>query len=123
MSDEKPKLGLATTRELLNELTARIDVLGQLDYRTTDGLASGSASEGVADETPARVLPEGKRVVRTKSSGDRVYLLDEVKKTRQWITNPDVLTALGFESTDVTEIDDSELLKFQMAAAIQRVDG
>lgn len=29
-------LGLATTRELLAELTARIEVDGQLDYRTVD---------------------------------------------------------------------------------------
>lgn len=31
-----PKLGLATTRELLQELTARIEVDGKLDYRTVD---------------------------------------------------------------------------------------
>jgi len=30
----KPNLGCATTRELLNEITARIDVLGELDYKT-----------------------------------------------------------------------------------------
>src|SRR5207253_5708174 len=46
-------------------------------------------------DTPERVLPEGKRVVRTKSSGDRVYYLDDDKMTRQWVTNPDVLKGLG----------------------------
>jgi len=30
----KPNLGCATTRELLNEITARIEVGGQLDYKT-----------------------------------------------------------------------------------------
>ena len=33
----KPNLGCATTRELLNEITARIEVDGELDYRTVDG--------------------------------------------------------------------------------------
>lgn len=74
------------------------------------------------EEEPVRVLPEGKRVVRTKSSGDRVYLLDEVKKTRQWLTNPEVLAAQGFEIGDVTEVDDTELLKYQMGPAIYRVE-
>ena len=68
-----------------------------------------------------RVLPEGKRVVRTKSSGDRVYLLDEVKKTRSWITNPQVLDGLGFTMEDVTEVDDSTMLSYQMSAALYRL--
>lgn len=72
--------------------------------------------------TQPRVLPEGKRAVRTKSSGDRVYLLDEVKKTRQWVTTGENLTALGFEMEDVIEVDDKELLGYNMAAAIYRVE-
>jgi hypothetical protein len=35
-SDE-PRLGLATTRQLMEELHARIEVDGRLDYRTVDG--------------------------------------------------------------------------------------
>jgi len=40
-TDKKPNLGYATTQELLDELTARIDVDGAnggggLDYRTVD---------------------------------------------------------------------------------------
>ena len=31
---KKSNLGTATTRELLTELTARIEVLGELDYKT-----------------------------------------------------------------------------------------
>lgn len=69
---------------------------------------------------PARDLPKDKRVVRTKTSGDRVYLLDEVKKTRQWITNPDVLDSFGFELGDVGEVDEDEMLKFQMGPALYR---
>lgn len=62
--------------------------------------------------------PKDKRVVRTKSSGDRVYLLDEIKKTRQWLFNPEVLDSTGFTMGDVVEIEDSELLKYGMGAAI-----
>lgn len=76
----------------------------------------------VVDETPARVLPEGKRVVRTKSSGDRVYCIDETKKTRQWVTNPEVLKGLGFEIEDVKEIEDSELLRYNMGPALYKVE-
>lgn len=73
-------------------------------------------------EAAPRILPYGKRVVRTKSSGDRVYYLDEVKKTRRWVTNPQILDGLGFEATDVTEVEDSELLRYQMGPAIYRLD-
>ncbi len=73
-------------------------------------------------EKPARVLPEGKRVVRTKGSGDRVYFIDEVAKTRQWVTNPQVLDGLGFIMEDVVEVDDTALLKYNMAAALYHVD-
>lgn len=76
----------------------------------------------VIDEVKVRDLPEGKRVVRTKSSGDRVYLIDEVKKTRSWVTNPEVLKASGFESEDVVEVDDAEMLKYAMSAATYRVE-
>lgn len=69
-----------------------------------------------------RKLPEGKRVVRTKSSGDRVYYIDEEKKTRQWVTNGEILGKLGFEMEDVVEIEDGELLKYNMASAIYRLD-
>lgn len=76
----------------------------------------------VVSEATKRVLPEGKRVVRTKTSGDRVYLIDEVKKTRQWVTNPEVLKSLGFEIGDVVELDDNDILSYQMGPAIYRVD-
>lgn len=97
----------------------RGEPLGPLEERKE------SSPELLAQEAEAvesRVLPEGKRVVRTKSSGDRVYLLDEVKKTRHWITSPEILKAQGFELDDVTEVDDQELLKYQMAAALYRVE-
>lgn len=78
-------------------------------------------SEGSEEQQEKRKLPDGKRVVRTKSSGDRVYYLDEDAKTRQWITNPEVLKGLGFDMSDVTEVEDTELLGYQMAAALYRV--
>lgn len=69
------------------------------------------------------LAPANARIVRTKSSGDRVYYLDEDKKTRQWVTNPQVVDDLGFRMEDVQEVDDEELLKYQMAAALYKVDG
>lgn len=81
-----------------------------------------SPTNEITEVVDERVLPEGKRVVRTKSSGDRVYLIDEVKKTRQWVTNMDVLASLGFEATDVTEVTDEELMKYNMGAAVYKVN-
>lgn len=80
-------------------------------------------SEGdVPEPKEERKLPDGKRVVRTKASGDRVYMIDEEKKTRHWITNPAVLKGLGFELGDVAEVEDTEMLKYQLGQAIYRVD-
>jgi hypothetical protein len=87
------------------------------------GVSPTEAPDTAVEDKPERVLPEGKRVVRTKSSGDRVYQLDEEKKIRQWVTNGDVLTNLGWEQSDVEEVDDNELLKYQMSSAIYKVDG
>lgn len=67
-------------------------------------------------------LPEGKRVVRTNTSGDRVYLLDEVKKTRQWVATGEVLTALGYDQADVQDVSDTDLYKYSMGATIYKVD-
>lgn len=64
---------------------------------------------------------KNQRVVRTKTSGDRVYLIDENAKTRQWITNPQILSALGFNLEDVTDIDEPEFLKYSMAQAIYKM--
>lgn len=78
-------------------------------------------SELVGDSTEVkRELPEGKRVVRTKTSGDRVYLLDDAEKTRHWIANPDVLTNLGFNMSDVIEVEDAEMIKYRMATALYK---
>lgn len=80
-----------------------------------------NATQETVAEVAARVLPEGQRVARTKTQGDRVYLLDDNKKTRAWITKPEILESLGFEMGDVVEVDDNEFLKYQMAAAIYKM--
>lgn len=80
------------------------------------------AGEPATPEAPARVLPKGKRAVRTKTSGDRVYLLDEEKKTRRHIATMEVLQGLGFEPGDVVEIEDSELFRYQAGLPINSVD-
>lgn len=84
-----------------------------------DHLAAAEAGEAPT----SRAIPTDGRVVRTTTSGDRVYYLSETKKTRQWVTNPDVLDSLGFIMEDVTEVDDDEMLKYQMGPALyKRVD-
>lgn len=88
-----------------------------------DDWADGYKPNESKEAEPARELPKDKRVVRTKASGDRVYFIDEVKKTRQWVTNPEILKSLGFEMSDVTEVNDAELLKYQMGSALYRVEG
>lgn len=100
-----------------------------LKDQINDTIEGWAAQQGIVtlpvESEPAdepRVLPEGKRVVRTKSSADRVYLLDEEKKTRQWITNPEVLDASGFTMEDVQTVEDGELLKYNMGPALYRVE-
>lgn len=135
---EQANLGLATTRDLLNEIRTRLEISGVLDYRTTDGIGKADDAEtpnlpptseqlGRAGDNTASAAPtasvkaaEGTRVVRTSTSGDRVYFLDEVKKTRQWVTNPDVLDSLGFTLNDVSEVTEDDLLKYQMGPALYR---
>lgn len=94
----------------------------EVDPPKTEGTMGTITFETEEPEVAPRVLPEGKRVVRTKTSGDRVYLLDEVKKTRQWLTKPEVLDAQGFTAADVVEVPDDELLKYQMGAAIYKTE-
>ena len=79
--------------------------------------------EVVIEATPAeeRVLPEGQRVVRVKSQGDRVYLLDDNTKKRNWLTTPAIVEGLGFSMADVVEVEDAEYLKYQMDSAIYRL--
>ena len=38
---DQPMLGLATTRQLIEELTVRIEMDGMLDYRTVDAALGG----------------------------------------------------------------------------------
>lgn len=74
---------------------------------------------------PAAVKPErtdGKRAVRTKSTGDRVYLIDDNAKTKAWITSPEILSKLGFEMADVQDLDDKELIEYRMAPSVFKVN-
>lgn len=105
------------TREQAHQL---VDAL--FDELDTTDKESKEPVEAEVIEEPKRELPKDKRLVYTKSSGDRKYQLDEVKKIRQWITNPQVLEQLGWKMEDAVEIDDSEMLRYQMGSAIYRVD-
>lgn len=75
--------------------------------------------------TPAEVkvqLPKDKRVIRTKSTGDNVYEVDDVAKTKRWVKNPQVLEALGWQMSDVQDLGDEALLGYAMGASIHQVD-
>lgn len=54
--------------------------------------------------------------VRTKYTGDRVYLIDG--KTRAWIKNPETLSALGFTLGEEKTIEYDELVQFEENEAI-----
>lgn len=73
-------------------------------------------------DVPLSETPKDKRVIRTKSTGDRVYLIDETAKTKAWVTTEDILTKLGFTQADVQEVDDSALVGYAMTASIYKVD-
>lgn len=99
-----------------------------IDEAITQWVAGSSAD--VSPEPTAAVLDkpkrsDGKRAVRTKSTGDRVYLLfkdtDGINK-KAWITTPDIREALGFSDSDVEHLEDSELISYQMAPSIYKVD-
>ena len=71
---------------------------------------------------PKKVVKEGQRAVRTKSTGDRVFLVDDVAKTKAWITSEKILTELGYEMGDVVEVDDKDLITYALAPSIYRVE-
>lgn len=96
-----------------------------IDEAITQWVAGGSAD--VSPSPTAAVeekLPrtDGKRAVRTKSTGDRVYLIDDNAKTKAWITSPEIMSKLGFEMNDVQDLEDSMLASYQMSPSIYRVD-
>lgn len=89
--------------------------LTEFDKPTADAQTEPSTSTDEAvseDETTPT-----KRAVRTKSSGDKVYMVDDETMTKRWISSPDVLKGLGFNLEDVTEIEDMELAKYRQSAS------
>lgn len=98
-------------KETANQLKQLIDQL------TMDGVKIVNSPSEVA----VRILPEGKRVVRTKTSGDKVYRLDEKEKLRQWVVTGDVLTDLGYEQSDVEMVEDLDLIKYRVGSPIHKV--
>ena len=52
-----------------------------------------------------------KFVVRTKSTGDKIYLIEDNK--RKWIRNPETLNLLGFKFGDEKTINFADLLKYE----------
>lgn len=95
-----------------------------IEEAITQWVAGGSAD--VSPEPTAAVedkpRTDGKRAVRTKSTGDRVYLIDDNLKTKAWITSPEIMTKLGFEMSNVEDVEDSTLVGYQMSPSIYRVE-
>lgn len=83
------------------------------------GVAPTDSPTASVEDTPVKA--DGTRAVRSKGSGDRVFLLDDNAKTKRWITSPEVLKELGFEAGDVVEVEDSELAGYQMSPSVYRV--
>lgn len=111
------------TREDAHQLVDQLFDLETVDTAISPEAELTKAIETATEtlpEAPARELPKDKRVVRTNVGGDRVYMLDEVKMTRAWVSNPDVLDSLGFTLNDVTEVQEDELMKYQMSPALYR---
>lgn len=106
--------------------------MSQIDVTTLRKLIDEAITQWVAgtspDDSPDTAVvdkPErtdGKRAVRTKGSGDRVFLIDDNAKTKAWITSPEIMAKLGFEMSDVVDLEDSELISYQMSPSIYRVD-
>lgn len=105
--------------------------MGQVDITTLRKLIDEAITQWVAgtspDDSPDTAIidkrTDGRRAARTKSTGDRVYLIDDNAKTKAWITSPEVLEKLGFTMNDVVDLEESELVSYEMKPSIFRVDG
>lgn len=96
-----------------------------IDEAITQWVAGGSADVSPEPTSAVEDKPErtdGKRAIRTKSTGDRVYLIDDNAKTKAWVTSPEILTKLGFTMNDVVDLEDSVLVSYQMSPSIYRID-
>lgn len=84
------------------------------------GVSPTDSPDAAVEDKPLRT--DGKRAVRTKSTGDRVYLIDDNAKTKAWITSPEIMAKLGFDMSDVVDLEDSELISYEMKPSIYRVE-
>lgn len=125
--DENSKMGLpylyitTVDGKRVPWLASQTDLLAEdwavLAAAEAEGIVGAQLSQPEAAEAKID-HPAWQRVARTRSSGDRVYLLDDQKKTRQWVYDPNVLESLGFSMADVGDIEDNDLLKYNMGPAI-----
>ncbi len=91
-----------------------------LAKQQVDDLQKPEETETPEEEKPKR--EDGKRAVRAKGTGDRVYLLDPEAKTKAWITSEEVLNKLGWQMGDVENVEDSEMIEYQSAPSIFQVN-
>lgn len=57
-------------------------------------------------------------VARSTSTADRVYLIDSINKTKNWIKNPETLEKVGFKFSDVGFITDRAMDEYVTGEAI-----
>lgn len=98
------------------------ELMSQVEYDNPIELTALPQGVPIPDAEIKPARTDGKRVIRTKSTGDRVYLIDETAKTKAWVTSPDILEKLGFTLNDVEDIDDSALVGYAMTASVYRVE-
>lgn len=106
--------------------------MGEIDVTTLRKMIDDAITQWVAGASPTDSpdtaivdkleRTDNKRAIRTKSTGDRVYIIDDSAKTKAWVTSPEVLTKLGFTMEDVEDLEDNQLVGYQMAPSIYRVD-
>lgn len=117
---------IETNDRILEEARKGFSELAQKGRAVTDNITDnttdGVDSTTTQDDSIGYVTSSQKRVVRTKNSGDRVYLLDDLDNSRRWVTSAEILEKLGFSLSDVSEVSDADLLKYKMSSAIYSLD-
>lgn len=107
----------------VEDLKSRINkVIEEWESEQNTNIVEVFDDEVEMTDSEENLTPAKYRAVRSSSTGDRVYYIDEEARTRAWVTNPEVLKSLGFELEDVTEIEETELAQYKMAPAKYKAD-
>jgi len=102
--------------EVGDTVNALLDVLKEKKVVEVEADEKIEAKSAVKKPTPKAKKNRVGEVVRTRGSGDRVYYV--LKGKRQWVENPDILRKLGFDFSDVNEIEDVKLTEYDEGTPI-----